>query len=120
MQRIAATNTLYYELECQFCGQVVRSGIGFRAGAINRRNYKLGEKLSWEGGSCRPAQRPAGGNLKTIGYFNCDNPRCQTWKDCFPDVQEALITIRNDVLDEVKVLRYKPTEHTFDIIEPAD
>lgn len=118
VQDIVGTNTLYYDLECPFCGKVVRSGIGFRAGVVKQLNYGVGERIKWDGPNCRPAERPAGGNLKTIGYFNCDNPRCATWKDCFPDVQEAVIVIENDVIADVKPLTYKPTEHTFDIIDP--
>lgn len=78
----------------------------------------LGEKLRWDGPNCRPPQRPPNGNMKTVGYFNCDNPRCDTWKDCFPEVQEALITVRNDEIRDVEVINYKPHEHSFDIIEP--
>ena len=114
------TNTLYYELECPHCGKAVHSGIGFRAGTVNQLSYHLGQSLKWDGPNCRPATRPPGGNLQTIGYFNCDNPRCDTWKDCFPEVQEALITIRDDVLKDARVISHKPDEHTFDIVEPQE
>ena len=117
-QRIVGTNTVYFELPCPQCGSVVRSGIGFRAGVIKQLNYHVGEKIRWEGPNCRPSERPPGGNLKTIGYFNCDNPRCDTWQDCFPEVQEALVIIQNDVLQDVQFINYKPGEHSFDIIEP--
>jgi len=116
---MAATNTVYYELECPHCGSLVRSGIGFRAGVVRQLNYNVGEKIRWDGPNCRPAHRPPDGNLKTIGYFNCDNPRCETWKDCFPDVQEAMIIIVNDVIANVQVIEYKPHERSFDIIEPV-
>ncbi len=113
------TNTIYYELECPTCGKVVRSGVGFRAGLIKQINYHVGEKIKWGSGEgSRPVERPPDGNLKTIGYFNCDNPRCDTWKDCFPEVQEAVITIANDEIMDVQVINYKPSEHTFDILEP--
>ncbi len=115
---MVATNTVYFELQCPTCGSVVRSGIGFRAGQIKQHNYHVGEKVLWEGPVCRPWPRPPGGNLKTIGYFNCDNPRCDTWQDCFPEVQEALVTIVNDEIKDVEVTTYKPGQLTFDIIEP--
>ena len=115
---VAGTNTIYYEIECPVCGKVVRSGIGFRAGVIKQKNYHVGEKLNWEGPNCRPSTRPPGGNLKTIGYFNCDNPRCETWKDCFPEIQEALITIVNDEIKDVQVTTHLPAKQSFDIIDP--
>jgi hypothetical protein len=111
-------NTLYFEINCPACGGIIRSGIGFRAGSIARYNYHLGEAIKWTGPNPRPSTRPPNGNLKTIGYFNCDNPRCETWGDCFPSVQEALIVIENDVIKDAQMIRYKPDEQTFDIIDP--
>lgn len=70
--------------------------MGFRIGALKRKSYKIGDSLDWqtpEGVVCRPAERPVGGNIKTVGYFNCDNPKCSSWQDCFPAVQMALVTI---------------------------
>jgi hypothetical protein len=93
---------LYAELACPFCQQNVASGIGFRVGAIKNRKYRIGDKLDWTGDTCRPAQKPADGNMSTIGYFNCDNVECSTWKDCFPDVQEAMIVISDNQIVEVK------------------
>jgi len=117
-QQQQGTNTLYYELRCPRCGQNVQSGIGFRLGSIRRLNYQLGEKLVWDGPNCRPSVRPQQSTLKTIGYFNCDNPRCESWQDCYPDVQEAVITVVEDVITEVSPIVYKPEELTFAIIEP--
>ncbi len=119
MPPTAGTNTVYYELECPFCKKPIRSGIGFRVGILRNLTYHVGEKLRWDGPNCRPPVRPASGSIKTIGYFNCDNPRCQTWGDCFPDVQEAIITIYNDVIQHVEATRHKPGQLTFDIIERA-
>ncbi len=114
------TNTLYSEVKCPHCGYAVKSGIGFRAGSLKQISYKLGEKLSWDGTKCRPAQRPPGGNLKTVGYFECDNLDCPTWQDCYPEVQEALITIQADIISDVKPFIHRPNELVFDIIEPKD
>jgi hypothetical protein len=115
---VTGTNTLYYEINCPHCGNQVSSGIGFQAGVIKRLKYKLGDKISWDGEVARPPQRPPNGDLKTIGYFNCDNLRCSTWQDCFPEVQEALITICGDTITQAEVINYKPEEQTFPILEP--
>lgn len=109
-------NTLYAEVACPQCGRIASSGVGFRAGSVHQAKYQLGQKLDWNGPNLRPQERPAEGNLKTIGYFECDNPGCSTWHDCFPEVQEALITIENDVIIGAKVITYKPGEQSFDII----
>ena len=111
------TNTLHHELDCPRCGAKVSSGIGFQVGAIKRANYRLGERISWDGPVVRPAERPQSGNLRTIGYFNCDNPRCESWQDCFPEVQEALITIADDIIADVCVIQHKPDKQDFDILE---
>ncbi len=76
------------------------SGVGFRVGSIANKRYQLGDKIDWTGDNCRPSERPIGGSLTTIGYFNCDNFSCVTWQDCYPAVQQALIVIRNDVIAE--------------------
>lgn len=112
-----ASNTLYCDITCPKCGKPVTSGIGFRVGAVNQASYKLGEKLKWEGSQVRPSARPEKGNMKTIGYFECDNLKCSTWADCYPEVQEALIVIKEDVLAEAKPFEYKPNKIEFDIIE---
>lgn len=117
---MASSNTLYCEIKCPKCGSTVTSGVGFRVGAVNQFSYKLGERLSWEGPGPRPPRRPQDGNLKTVGYFECDNLNCETWQDCYPEVQEALITIRADVIAEVHPFSYKPNQIDFDIIEPND
>ncbi len=111
-------NTLYFDLKCPYCNSAVGSGIGFRAGAVKQASYKIGDKLSWEGGTCQPEEKPEGGNFKTIGYFNCDNLNCLSWHDCFPEVQEALITVTDDVLIEVKAMKHMPGEQGFDILPP--
>ncbi len=84
---------------------------------VNQKNYRLGEKLVWGGPFSRPDIRPLEGNLKTIGYFNCDNPGCPTWHDCFPEVQEALIVVQGDVISEVTVVSHNPGSLTFDIVD---
>lgn len=111
-------NTLYHALKCPYCGSAVDSGIGFRAGALKQSSYKLGDTLSWEGGTCRPDEKPVGGNFKTVGYFNCDNLNCMSWHDCFPEVQEAMITVSNDVIVSVEPIQHMSEEKGFDILPP--
>lgn len=113
-------NTVYAPLACPKCGKAVESGVGFKAGRVAGLSYKLGDKVAWSEKSSRPAQRPQDGSLKTIGYFECDNLDCETWHDCYPEVQEALIVIRQDVIAEVKPYVHKPGTLDFDIIEPED
>ncbi|MBU6454553.1 MAG: hypothetical protein KGS72_22480 [Cyanobacteria bacterium REEB67] len=76
--------------------------MGFRVGAVLRLNYQLDDELIWRGGECRPSERPAIGNIKTVGYFNCDNPACKSWTDCFPEVQHALVVVKNNRIDSVE------------------
>jgi hypothetical protein len=95
-------NTIYAPLHCPHCKAEITSGVGFRAGSLLQARYNLGDKLNWEGDDCCPAARPPKGNLRTIGYFNCDNMDCTTWQDCYPEVQQALVVVNNDVIKEVK------------------
>lgn len=114
------TNTLNCELKCPHCQQMIKPQIGFRAGTIRQRTYKVGDKLDWDGPVTVPEARPAEGNLRTIGYFECDNLHCSTWQDCYPDVQEALIVIESDIISYVKPTEHRPNEILFSIIEPKD
>jgi hypothetical protein len=99
----ATFNTVYSELLCPFCDTKVESGVGFRAGSLLQAKYQIGDKLSWEGADvCVPPKRPPRGNVSTVGYFNCDNMDCSTWQDCYPEVQQAVIVVNNDVIEEVK------------------
>ena len=113
-------NTLYCDLACPFCKQKILSGVGFQLGIIANLKYKQGEKLKWDGGQTRPVVRPACGNFKTIGYFNCDNITCSSWQDCYPSVQEALITVANDIIVAVEVYEGETIPDKFAIIEPLE
>jgi hypothetical protein len=115
----ATTNTLYADINCPKCGKKITTGIGFRAGGIGGDSYKLGDTLLWTGRTY-PATPPADGNLKTIGYFECDNLKCASWSDCYPEIQEALITIVNNTIRSVEPTVHKPGELDFDIIEPKE
>jgi hypothetical protein len=97
-------NTLHPapDFVCPLCGEELTSGVGFRLGAILRRNYKLQDELVWEGGECVPAEKPEQGNLKAVGIFNCDNIRCSSWTDCFPELQYALVVVQNNRLSGVE------------------
>ena len=111
-------NTVYAELVCPFCEEKITSGVGFRIGALKNAQYKVGQKISWDGAQCRPSS-PVTGRIKSIGYFNCDNIKCKSWSDCYPEVQQAVITIDNDVISDVQIYTGKKKYgNDFDIIEP--
>ncbi|MBA3992773.1 MAG: hypothetical protein C0469_04540 [Cyanobacteria bacterium DS2.3.42] len=113
-------NTVYADdLICPFCNERVTSGVGFRLGCLENKNYKPGEKLNWEGAICRPETHPKGGNIKSVGYFNCDNVKCKSWTDCFPEVQQALVIVKNDVIEKVEVYKGPLSGEQFEIIEPV-
>jgi hypothetical protein len=111
-------NTVYSDLLCPFCDEKVESGVGFQLGAIAGTKYHLGDLLKWDGKHCRPAALPACEVIRSVGYFNCDNIRCKTWSDCYPEVQQALVTVKNGVIAEVVVLHERRSGQNFDIVEP--
>jgi len=113
-------NTVYTDLKCPQCQSPIDSGVGFRVGALENRSYRLGDALNWEGANCRPSQRPQDGGLRTVGYFNCDNPKCPTWNDCFPEVQCALIVITDNRIAEVSVYNGVSGEGKFEILEGSE
>jgi hypothetical protein len=91
--------------------------VGFQVGVLENRRYRLGDRLNWEGADRRPKERPQSGSLKTIGYFNCDNPKCSSWNDCYPDVQQALIVIENDRIADVSVYNGVLGQEKFEILK---
>lgn len=118
MAEITGSNHLQSDFKCPRCGSEISCGIGFRAGTVRGTQYGIGDRLDWSGPGTWPEQRPEGGNLKTIGYFECENLKCETWRDCFPDVQEVLITIESDVIRQVKSVSYQPGKITFAVFSP--
>jgi hypothetical protein len=118
MSDISGANHLQGDFKCPRCGATISCGIGFRAGTVNGADYRLGDRIGWSGKNTWPAQRPEGGNLKTIGYFECENLQCETWKDCFPDVQEVLITILSDVISNIKPVSFQPNRIDFSVFSP--
>lgn len=115
MTEINGSNQLAVDLNCPKCGHAVTSGIGFRAGVVKAIKYKPGQRIIWNGTPTWPPERPADGNFKTIGYFECENLRCETWSDCFPEVQEVLITIQDDVITEYKNIFFRPDKIEFEV-----
>lgn len=91
--------------------------MGFRVGALLGRQYKIGDKLIWEGGLTRPESPPPAGNIRTIGYFNCDNIKCSSWTDCFPEVQAALVVVENNVIVAVERHEHLAEHEQFQILE---
>lgn len=75
----------------------------------------MGDKIDWSGKKTWPEERPEGGNFKTIGYFECENLRCPTWNDCFPQVQEVLITVKNDIISEIRPIFFRPDKVEFSV-----
>jgi hypothetical protein len=113
-------NTVYSELKCPYCDSAIESGVGFRVGALESRSYHLGDQLNWNGKDCRPKQRPQDGCLRTVGYFNCDNPKCSSWSDCYPEVQSALIVVTDDRITEVSVYNGVSSEEKFEILNGSE
>jgi len=93
--------------------------VGFRVGALKNYSYKIGDNLSWQGTLCRPEVKPPAGNIRSIGYFNCDNLRCTSWSDCFPDVQLAIVIIENNEIVAVKVHEGLEEYEQFAILESS-
>ncbi len=118
MTEISGSNHLKDDFKCPRCGAPLSCGIGFRAGTVNGIDYKVGDKIDWNSKHTWPAERPESGNFKTIGYFECENLRCETWSDCFPEVQEVLISIENDIIKEFKTVFYKPDKIEFEVLPP--
>lgn len=115
---LSGSNTLQDDFKCPECGQIVSSGIGFRAGVVNNLIYKTGDRISWEGTKTWPPERPEGGSFKTIGYFECENLKCETWHDCYPEVQEVLITLIADTIVSAKPIKYSPDKIEFAVFAP--
>ncbi len=68
-------NTLTSELQCPHCGTVVVVRIDFRFGLRDQLEYRLGDRLIWEGrGTRTPSQRPVDGCFQGEGYTEC--PQC--------------------------------------------
>ncbi|MDZ4837419.1 MAG: hypothetical protein SGJ27_26840 [Candidatus Melainabacteria bacterium] len=113
-------NTLEGGLVCPHCKAEIISGVGFRLGTIASLRYKIGDSLSWEGENCRPATRPQTKEIKTLGYYNCDNIKCSSWQDCYPDVQVAVVTVANDKIASVEPYQGPEPAKEFQILEPAE
>ncbi len=112
-------NTLYADVHCPFCHEKVISGIGFKVGALNAKSYKIGDKLEWKGDNPRPAKKPPGGDIVSIGYFNCDNVRCSTWQDCYPQVQQAFVRVKNNVIVAVEVVEDRSDFKSYEITDAS-
>jgi hypothetical protein len=112
-------NTLYADVSCPFCHEKVSSGVGFKAGALNSKAYRLGENLDWKGTILRPEQKPKQGNIVTIGYFNCDNVSCSTWQDCYPQVQQAYIRVKKNVIVAVEPVQDQSDFKSYEITEAS-
>ena len=115
MTEVSGSNHLQSDFKCPKCGAAITCGIGFRAGTVRNLNYKLGDRIHWDKQPTWPEERPNNGDFKTIGYFECENLRCETWNDCFPEVQEVLITIKDDQISEATPIFYRPDKIEFSV-----
>jgi hypothetical protein len=115
MTAINGSNHLQSDFKCPKCGAAVSCGVGFRAGTVKGTDYKIGDKIDWSGKTNWPAERPDDGSFKTIGYFECENLRCETWNDCFPEVQEVLITIEHDIIRAAEPIFFQPNKIEFSV-----
>ncbi len=113
----ARFNTLHCELHCPHCRAKIISGLGFRVGSLENRQYKLGDTINWSNPPCQPENRPAGGNIVTLGHFNCDNPRCSSWQDCYPNIQTVKITIKKDKIVDAVIYANEDNHEEFAILE---
>ncbi len=110
-------NTIHCDLHCPLCNAKILTGIGFRIGSLENKQYKIGDKINWSKQPTRPEKRPANGNVITLGHFNCDNPRCSSWQDCYPNIQNAKITIKEDKIVDIAIYTGVDQED-FAILEP--
>ena len=113
-------NTIHGDFICPHCKEPVQSGIGFRYGYLNRDIYKKGDDIKWHDKNCRPKEKPAFKVIKTLGHFNCDNIKCSSWQDCYPDIQNVLITIENNRIVEVEHYKHTGEEDEFAFLEPKE
>lgn len=109
-------NTLYCDLPCPYCQEKIVTGIGFRVGSLIKARYKLGDTLNWKQEPRRPEKRPADGNIITLGHFNCDNPKCASWQDCYPAIQTVKMTIEKDRITNVAICTEDLPQEQFAIL----
>ncbi len=109
-------NTLYCDFPCPHCQEKIVTGIGFRVGSLIKARYKIGDTLNWQQEPRRPEKRPNNGNIITLGHFNCDNPKCTSWQDCYPDIQTVKITVEKDRIIDVSIYTDALSEGQFAIL----
>jgi hypothetical protein len=112
-------NTLYADAHCPFCHERISSGIGFQVGTLDAKAYRIGDKLNWKGQPSRPEKKPERGDITSIGYFNCDNVRCSTWQDCYPQVQQAFVKVKNNIIVAVEPVDDHADFKSFEITEAS-
>lgn len=83
-------NILFLTITCPRCGTEAKVEAEFRFGLRDLSNYRLGDKLPWDGpGTKTPEQRPEGGNYNDEAYVVC--PHCE--RDFW-----LTVSVRNDVI----------------------
>lgn len=67
-------NTLLTRAICPHCGALCDVRADFRFGLRDLIEYRLGDRIRWEGKGVRtPAHRPPGGNYVGPAYTECPN-----------------------------------------------
>lgn len=112
-------NTLQSDLICPHCQKKIISGIGFKVGSLKKTNYKVGDILDWQSEPRRPEKRPKQGNITTLGHFNCDNTKCPSWQDCYPDIQTAKIIIEKDRIIDITICTDALAQEQFAILQES-
>lgn len=88
-------NTLTAGIRCPHCGNDTDVRIDFRFGLRDQLEYRLGDRLAWEGKGVRtPAGRPPDGDFEGEGYTECSVCGNSFW---------TRIHVRADVIETVEV-----------------
>jgi hypothetical protein len=83
-------NTLVTEARCPYCGASCEVRADFRFGLREQRDYRLGDRLQWEGKGVRtPTHRPPEGNFVGEAFTECPSCGREYW---------LLIAVESDVI----------------------
>src|SRR5881296_365854 len=88
-------NSLLTRARCPWCGKQSDIKADFRFGLRDLREYRLGDKIVWEGRGVRtPSRRPPGGNYTAEAYSECPNCGKPFW---------LRIVVQEDLIAEAQV-----------------
>lgn len=73
-------NTLVTKATCPCCGECHPVLADFRFGLRDQLEYRLGDRLIWEGRGVRtPSERPTNGNFSGEANTECPGCGCEFW-----------------------------------------